>query len=45
MIELNSTHDAALRSWVDSANQPGCDFPIQSLPFGVFPRRIDGNFA
>ncbi|WP_076998986.1 fumarylacetoacetase [Variovorax sp. KK3] len=33
---LNPTHDPALRSWVASANQPGCDFPIQNLPFGRF---------
>ncbi len=24
------------RSWVASANAPGCDFPIQNLPYGVF---------
>jgi fumarylacetoacetase len=30
------THDPALKSWVDSANRPGCDFPIQNLPVGVF---------
>ena len=29
-------NDPALRSWVDSANLAGCDFPIQNLPFGVF---------
>jgi fumarylacetoacetase len=34
----NETHDPALRSWVASANEPGCDFPIQNLPFGVFRR-------
>jgi len=34
--ELNETHDPALRSWVTSANQPDCDFPIQNLPFGTF---------
>jgi fumarylacetoacetase len=33
---LNPTHDPALRSWVPSANEPGCDFPIQNLPFGRF---------
>lgn len=33
---LDQTHDPSLRSWVDSANEPGCDFPIQNLPFGVF---------
>jgi fumarylacetoacetase len=35
---LNPTHDPALRSWVDSANQPGTDFPLQNLPFAVFRR-------
>jgi fumarylacetoacetase len=34
--ELNETHDAAIESWVESANQPDCDFPIQNLPFGIF---------
>jgi fumarylacetoacetase len=33
---MNPTHDPRLRSWVDTANQPGADFPIQNLPFGVF---------
>jgi fumarylacetoacetase len=28
-----------LRSWVDSANDPATDFPIQNLPFGVFRRK------
>jgi len=32
----NETHDPAMRSWVESANQAGCDFPVQNLPFGVF---------
>lgn len=35
---LNSTHDPGLTSWVESANRPGCDFPVQNLPFGVFRR-------
>lgn len=39
MPQLNETHDAQLRSWVESANQPDTDFPIQNLPFGVFRRR------
>jgi fumarylacetoacetase len=34
--ELNETHDAAIESWVESASQPDCDFPIQNLPFGIF---------
>jgi fumarylacetoacetase len=32
----DATHDPALRSWVASANRPGCDFPIQNLPLGRF---------
>ena len=35
-ITLNETHDPARRSFVDSANAPGSEFPIQNLPFGVF---------
>ena len=38
MIPLNETHHPQLRSWVDSANAAGTDFPIQNLPFGVFRR-------
>ncbi len=33
---LNATHDPSRRSWVESANDPKTDFPIQNLPFGVF---------
>jgi fumarylacetoacetase len=33
---LNPTHDPARRSWVESANAPGTDFPVQNLPLGVF---------
>ena len=33
---LDETHDPALRSWVESANDGVTDFPIQNLPFGVF---------
>ena len=36
--EVNETHDAALQSWVESANAPETDFPIQNLPFGIFRR-------
>jgi fumarylacetoacetase len=39
---LNETHDLARRSWVASANEPGTDFPIQNLPFGIF-RRLGGT--
>ena len=40
MTSLNETHDPALRSWVESANIAGGDFPIQNLPFASF-RRLD----
>ncbi|SRR5579883_1535218 len=40
---LDPTHDPALRSWVASANVPGCDFPIQNLPFAVFRRAGGGE--
>ena len=36
---MDSTHDPNLKSWVESANQPDCDFPIQNLPFGIFKRK------
>ena len=39
----NETHDAALRSWVESANAAGCDFPVQNLPLAVFRRRGSGE--
>ena len=35
-VQLNETHDASRKSLVESANAPGCDFPIQNLPFGVY---------
>jgi fumarylacetoacetase len=37
-MQLNETHRADLRSWVESANNTDTDFPIQNLPFGVFRR-------
>ncbi len=36
MYEINETHDPELKSWVESANDPNTDFPIQNLPFCVF---------
>ncbi len=39
---IDQTHDPKLRSWVDSAQSPGTDFPIQNLPHGVF-RRVDAD--
>ncbi len=37
-IEINETHDPNLKSWIESANAPDTDFPIQNLPFCVFRR-------
>jgi len=38
-MRLNPTHNPKRRSWVESANAEGCEFPIQNLPFGVFRRK------
>jgi fumarylacetoacetase len=35
-MNIDETHDPALESWVESANQPDTDFPIQNLPFCMF---------
>ena len=40
---MNPTHDPALTSWIESANSPDTDFPIQNLPFGVFSRKGDSE--
>jgi len=42
-ILLDETHDPARRSFVANANVPGCDFPIQNLPFGAFRPVPDGQ--
>ena len=39
-MQLNETHDAALTSFVASANDGTTDFPIQNLPFAVFRRAM-----
>ena len=36
--ETNETHNENLKSWIESANADGADFPIQNLPFCVFAR-------
>ena len=38
-MALDDTHDPELASWVESANDPATDFPIQNLPFGVFRKK------
>jgi len=37
-MPIDPTNDPALRSWVQTANLRGADFPIQNLPFGIFRR-------
>ena len=39
--EINETHDPNLASWVEPANDPATDFPIQNLPFCVFKKDDD----
>ena len=38
-MKIDDTHDPALESWVEAANAPDSDFPIQNLPFGIFRSR------
>ena len=35
---IDRTHAAELKSWVESANAPAAEFPIQNLPFASFRR-------
>jgi fumarylacetoacetase len=30
------THDPKRKSFIEAANEPACDFPIQNLPLGIF---------
>ncbi len=39
--EINETHDPNLKSWIESANAPDTDFPIQNLPFCAFSKKND----
>ena len=41
---IDETHDPALQSWVESANDPGSDFPIQNLPFGRYQTTADSDW-
>ncbi|CAN5354583.1 fumarylacetoacetase [soil metagenome] len=40
---IDDSHDAALTSWIDSANATDAEFPIQNLPFGTFRRSGTGQ--
>ncbi len=41
--DLDETHDPARRSFVDGANDPGSEFPIQNLPYGSFVREDEAT--
>jgi fumarylacetoacetase len=41
-MSIDFTHDVSRRSWVESANDEGTDFPLQNLPFGRF--RLDESW-
>lgn len=36
---MDFTHDPKLQSWIESANQPDTDFPIQNLPYASFRKK------
>jgi fumarylacetoacetase len=38
-MSIDQTHDPALESWVDAANDSATDYPIQNLPYCRFQRR------
>jgi fumarylacetoacetase len=42
---IDQTHDPSLRSWVESANQPDTEFPIQNLPYATFRRPDEAGAA
>ena len=44
-MALDDTHDANRMSWVESANAPAADFPLQNLPLGIFRRKGGGDLA
>jgi fumarylacetoacetase len=43
-MPINETHDPNLKSWVESANDPKTDFPIQNLPICRFAD-ADGEYT
>jgi fumarylacetoacetase len=45
MTAVDETHDPALESWVESANDPATAFPIQNLPFGRFRAADDMDWS
>ncbi|MBY0261743.1 MAG: fumarylacetoacetase, partial [Phycisphaerales bacterium] len=42
-LQIDATHDPELKSFVESANDPASDFPIQNLPLVAFQMSHDGH--
>ncbi|MBY0313150.1 MAG: fumarylacetoacetase [Phycisphaerales bacterium] len=42
-MPTDATHDPNMQSWVESANDPASDFPIQNLPLCAFERKHDDH--
>ncbi|EKS68591.1 MULTISPECIES: fumarylacetoacetase [Caballeronia] len=40
---LKATLAPTLKSWIESANDPASDFPIQNLPFGIFSDAVNAQ--
>lgn len=40
---IDETHDLKLESWVESANDPTTDFPIQNLPLATVIRSVEDS--
>ena len=45
MPSLDHTHDASRRSWIESANDPASEWPIQALPYCTFSCPARGVLA
>lgn len=43
--EINETHNPDLKSWIESANLPDTDFPIQNLPFITYWSKNDDDLG
>ncbi len=45
IYEVNETHDQTLKSWIESANDPNTDFPLQNLPYCMFSMKTFADFV
>lgn len=42
---IDDSHSPSLQSWLESANDPDADFPIQNLPYGRFRRDEQADWS